>query len=107
MEYEFSISVLADAFKMSASNFSHFFKNRMACTVTDYINNIRIERTKYLLCNSELSVQDISTRVGYLYVSSLLRKFKTVVGMTPGEYRLNVLGQKGASNDGGGADDPG
>jgi two-component system, response regulator YesN len=56
-------------------------------TLTDYINQLRIEEAKYLLDHSDDSVTAIASQVGYNdanYFSKVFRKWERV---TPHDYR--------------------
>lgn len=51
------------------------------------LDNLRLEQGKELLVNTQLSIQDIATRLGFSEPRSFHRSFKLKVGMTPGEFR--------------------
>ena len=53
----------------------------------DYIKIARIERAKVLLNNTDLNVEDIWAEVGFSSRSVFGKAFRSVVGMTPREYR--------------------
>ncbi|WP_135557109.1 helix-turn-helix domain-containing protein [Paenibacillus cymbidii] len=89
---EFSLEGLADALGLSAAYASRFFKDQTGLTFTDYVGGLRLTRIKRELIETDDPIKDIVVRCGYLDVPSLLRKFKKVEGITPGEYRrLHVL----------------
>jgi two-component system response regulator YesN len=94
-DYDFSIQRMADAFSLSQPYVSRMFKEQTGRTISDYVNHIRIEEAKRLLQDREASVKDIVQQIGYSDVSSFIRKFKTTVGMTPGEYRKLLKSDKG------------
>ncbi len=50
-------------------------------------NLVRIEEAKKLLLNTNLQVQEISSRIGYENVNHFIRLFKAETGMTPGAFR--------------------
>ena len=77
MEYHFS---------MTLTNLSQYFKNQTGQTVIDYTTNLRMEKAKELLISTELGLNDIPLQVGYLNVSSFIRRFKQLTGLTPGQY---------------------
>lgn len=83
----FSLNIMADQFNMSVSNISYYFKTYIHHNISDYINELRIERAKKLLVETDINVQDIVLKIGYLNVSSFIRKFKQITGVTPGKYR--------------------
>ena len=85
--YAFSVQGLADHFNMSISSISHYFKGSTGQTLSDYISQQRIKMAKKLLVDTDNSLKMIVDAVGYSDVSSFIKKFKKLVGATPGEYR--------------------
>ena len=55
--------------------------------VTQYISLKRIERAKMLLHSSNQSIQSISEELGFCNQSYFSEIFRSIVGMSPGEYR--------------------
>ena len=47
----------------------------------------KIEKVKELLVYDELTVNEISYRLGYSSVAHLSRQFKDVTGLTPSHYK--------------------
>jgi len=89
MEFgELSVSMVADYFGMSISHMSHKFKEQFEENISDYITKKVLAYSCKLLLETELSVNEISSRVGYSHPVSFRRKFKQFYGMTPGEYRM-------------------
>ncbi len=89
---EFSIQETAEHFHMLLPNLSQFFKEKNGGNILDYSTQIRMQKAKELLANSELTLKDISQQVGYYNVSSFIRRFKQIEGMTPGDYRKYLTG---------------
>lgn len=56
-------------------------------TYKQYLNQLRIEKAKYLLTKSDLTISIIAFEVGYSYANSFSRAFRNIVGSTPVEYR--------------------
>lgn len=84
---DFSISVLADHFHVSIAYMSYLTKKELGMNFVDYLWELRLKRAQELLKNTELSVDEISVKVGYLNPSSFRRKFKQATGITPTQYR--------------------
>ena len=84
---EFSVGCLADHFSMPISTLSAFFRGQTGESLSDYITRLKIERAKELLAYSTHTIGEIGMAVGYYSVSSFIRRFRSEVGMTPGEYR--------------------
>lgn len=84
---ELSLESIAEAFGLSPYYVSRFFREQNHINLKDYIANLRIERAKELLTQTDTPVGDVVSEVGYQSASSFIRKFKAVTGMTPGQYR--------------------
>lgn len=84
---DFSITVLADKFHVSIAYMSYLIKNEINQNFSDYLWTLRLEKSKELLRNTDMSIDEISVAVGYLNTSSFRRKFKQEVGMTPSQFR--------------------
>ena len=69
--------------QISPYHFLRLFKQSMGTTPHQYILQRRIEKAKYLLQHSELSIAEIALRVGFCDQSHLTRCFKRIVGVTP------------------------
>ncbi|MBE7719437.1 MAG: helix-turn-helix domain-containing protein [Lacrimispora celerecrescens] len=48
-------------------------------------------RTKFLIINSNLPIDDLSHEVGYNNLSFFYKKFSELFGFKPGEYRKSCL----------------
>ena len=67
--------------------FSKLFKNKTGVNFIDYLTNIRIEKAKTLLADSDKSMKEICVTVGYSDPNYFSRIFKKVTGVTPTEYK--------------------
>lgn len=82
-----NVGSVAAQFDLEISNLSHQFKARTGYMISDYINAQKMLVAYELLRISELSVTEISERLGYSHPSSFIRMFKKVQGVTPVLYR--------------------
>jgi transcriptional regulator GlxA family with amidase domain len=64
------------------------FKSAVGETPTQFIQKTRIEAAKRLLETTELNLNSVMERVGYLDPSSFSLLFKRITQLTPREYRL-------------------
>ncbi|MGN6714545.1 helix-turn-helix domain-containing protein [Anaerocolumna jejuensis] len=85
---EFSNTMLADHFHVSMAYMSYLFKKKTNENLSDYVWNLRLEKAKDMLRNTDLSIDEISIRIGYLNPSSFRRKFKQTMNTTPSHYRI-------------------
>ena len=84
---ELSAKFLTDHLAMSRASLYNKVKALTGMGVNDYINRIRIERSVYLLTNTNLSINEISYEVGFSYPRYFSTSFKQVKGMTPTRFK--------------------
>lgn len=84
---DFSIYELADKLKLSFSHTSNLVKKELNQNFSDYLWKLRLEKAKELLEQTDMSVDEISSAVGYISASSFRRKFKQEIGLTPSQFR--------------------
>lgn len=63
------------------------FKSETGEVFSDYVTKVRIEKSKELLKNSRLNINEISLSVGFSNPNYYCRIFKNLVGKTPSEFR--------------------
>ena len=85
-----SVSSIAEAFGMSANSLSQLFSRKSDSGVLEYIHEVRMKKAGELLRSCKnLTIQDVSTQVGYTSILTFNRKFKAYYRQTPGEYRTS------------------
>ena len=84
---EISMTAIAESIDLSTTRLSLSFKERMGMTPSDYLTLLRCERARDLLENTDQTIREISTLVGYYDAGSFIRRFKQVTGETPLQYR--------------------
>jgi len=82
-----TLSSIAERFYMSPSYLSRTFKMVMGVLITDYLNNLRISKAQLLLKESDLSILEVAGEVGFDNQSYFGRVFKSIVGVSPLQYR--------------------
>ena len=87
LDSNLSLNMMADAFGMSVSNLSHFFRNHATETFSATVQRKRMETAKGLLAGNAMCIQDIATHCGYANRTSFMKRFKSLTGMSAGEYR--------------------
>lgn len=83
----FSLDDLAGFIHVSVRTLQRRFLAATGMTPVQYLQAVRIERSKDLLESERLPVPDIAARVGYQDRVAFGRLFKKMVGMTPAAYR--------------------
>lgn len=84
-----NVSAIALEYEMNVSYLCRIFKKRTGVSILDYIHKCRIENAKFML-STELSIAEISEKVGYNSSLAMIRTFKKYEGITPGKYRENM-----------------
>ncbi|UUZ85392.1 AraC family transcriptional regulator [Paenibacillus sp. P26] len=80
---DLSLNLISDQFNINAKYSDHLFKEEYGMKFVDFLMNLRMDQAKKLLLESDLSIQEISEKVGYTHSISFGRTFKKVVGVTP------------------------
>ena len=84
---EISLSVLTDIAAMSKANLTRRFLKETGTTIISFIRDTRCYHAKKLLENSELSIKEISSYVGYEDYNYFTKVFRSITNLTPSEYR--------------------
>lgn len=83
----FSLQQMSDHFNLSPTYLSMYFKKHTGLNITFYLTNLRLEKAKYYWAHTNLPLQSVANQSGYYNISSFIRRFKSEIGVTPGEYR--------------------
>ncbi len=86
-EREISLKDICGYVFLSPGYFVRIFKRETGHTPINYLINIRVERAKELLAESDVKASDIALSVGFSNQQRLNETFKKITGMTPIEYR--------------------
>ena len=85
------MAVVSNEISMNYSLFSVAFKNYTGENFVTYVKTLRMDKAKALLEETDLKVNEISKAVGYDNEKHFLKSFKAFVGVSPSEYRKNLL----------------
>lgn len=84
---DLSIYQISKSINVSKSVLYNKFHSHFKCTIGDYINSRRIEFSVNLLCNSTLSIEEVSQKSGFSSASYYTKIFKQQMGITPLKYK--------------------
>ena len=82
-----TLNELAEKFHFSVPYCSKLVKSITGKTFSNLLTEIRLQQGEQLLLYSQLSVEDISDKVGYKNSESFIRAFRRLYGDTPSQYR--------------------
>ena len=89
LDDNFSVKCMSAYFETSVSNLSHFFKKNMEVTISQYVEQIKLERAKEMLQSSDKKISEIAESLRYANSTAFIEMFKKYEGVTPGWYREN------------------
>ena len=67
-----------------------YFKKQFGHSFTEYVNSYRVERSVSMLEDKNYSISETALQNGFESLSYYVKVFRSVMGMTPGEYRKQV-----------------
>ncbi len=93
-----SAAHLSAELNMSESRFSRFFQRLTGNTYTDFVNQVRINRSCQLLMNTDRYIANIGYEVGFNNIANFNRQFLKIKGLTPSEFRNRAATRFGTSH---------
>lgn len=87
LDENFTVKYMAASFGTSISNLSHFFKKNMDISISRYVDQIKLEKARELLLESDKKISEIAEILCYGNSTVFINMFKKYEGMTPKEYR--------------------
>ena len=82
---------IAAAAYLSPFHFARLFKKLTGASPHSYLGNLRVARAQSLLAETDLSISEISARVGYSSPSHFTKAFRQSTGLTPRTFRKAVV----------------
>ena len=82
-----SLRRLADEVFLSESHLSLLFRQNVKMAPMEYVRKLRLQKVRELLLTTNLSLKEISDKIGFDDQSQLSRAFRRATGMSPTEYR--------------------
>ncbi|HEX9511682.1 MAG TPA: AraC family transcriptional regulator [Puia sp.] len=66
------------------------FKSIHGMTISEYIRNKRIEKSKEMIADNAKSISQIAYEIGYSSISNYILAFKKIYQITPGKYKKQM-----------------
>ena len=89
-EQKFSLSEIAGTLFVNGNYLARVFKRETGRTLLWYHNAVRCENAKKILLETELSVAEISSAVGYISPAHFSHQFRKITGLSPSEWRMKA-----------------
>ncbi|HJW22455.1 MAG TPA: AraC family transcriptional regulator [Candidatus Limnocylindrales bacterium] len=81
------VRAVATVAHVSQAHFSRCFRSVFGETPHRYLQRRRVERSMFLLRETDRSVTEICFDVGFTSLGTFSRTFRAIVGQTPSDYR--------------------
>ncbi|KRG16290.1 hypothetical protein ACA30_00795 [Virgibacillus soli] len=72
---------------------TRIFKKKTGCSISAYLQRVRMEKAKHLLIHTELPISTVSLECGYANFSYFSTLFKNSTNLNPKEFRKKVTGR--------------
>ena len=82
-----TLQEMARRVHLSKNYFSCLFRAKTGCTFTQYVNGLRVERSKAYLLDTDLPIGEVMLRVGFEDQSYFTKVFRRSTGLPPGRFR--------------------
>ncbi|WP_341963940.1 cupin domain-containing protein [Pseudomonas sp. RC10] len=85
--HPWTLENLAELCNMSRATLARHFKERIGCTTSELLTDVRMTLAINELKNPSNSTESVAERVGYQSISAFQKTFKLHVGMSPAQWR--------------------
>jgi AraC family transcriptional regulator len=87
LEESLPLEEIAAAAHLSPFHFARLFKKLTGATPHAYLASLRTARAQALLADTDLSITEVSARVGYDSPSHFAKAFRQITGLSPSAFR--------------------
>ena len=87
MYEDFNLNRAADDLNINRNHLGRIIKEKTGYNFTEYVNRKRIELAKGLLSDKKKNIDDVAKEVGFNYTNYFIKIFRSMEGVTPGQYR--------------------
>lgn len=84
-----SLDEIAAYVEMNKSSFCTFMRRHAEMSFSEYLNNIRLQKAREMLCNTDKNVAEIAYDTGFITVTYFNRLFRRKFNCTPKSMRMN------------------
>ena len=91
LNQKLTVTEIAKSVNVTPNYLSSIFHNEVGITLTNYIQNMRLEKAAHLLTYTTSHIQDISASIGIYDNNYFAKLFKNKYSKTPTEYRKEAI----------------
>lgn len=85
------VSDLVDHFSLSRSTIQSLFNKHVNTTPKDFMNKVRLNRSKKMIRETQLTLSQIADKLGYGSIQYFSRAFSREFGMSPSSYAKSII----------------
>ena len=84
-----SIKRLSQELEINQRKLERLFKSQLGMSAIEYAKTVRAKQARTILKETDLPLAEMAYKLGYFDQAHFTRSFKSVVGITPGQYRID------------------
>lgn len=96
--HNLKVKDVAQHFGYNQKYLSHLFSNISGLSLKQFIMNVRMDTANYMLSDTNASIAEIATSLGFSDSHNFSKAYKKVAGITPTEYR-NAFSKRVLNNE--------
>jgi AraC-like DNA-binding protein len=105
IEGNLELSAICRRLQLSREHFVRLFSEQMGMPPMRYYSHLKIEAAQAMLSSTNLHIQEIADKLGYVNQFNFTRAFSRIAGMSPSRYRVACLQRADFAIDGPGQTD--
>lgn len=87
LSHKVTLDEVAAVVQLNKSYFSQLFHKEMGISFGAYLETLRIQNARQILCSSGIPMSDVAEKAGFSNQNYFTKVFKKVTGLTPSQYR--------------------
>ncbi|TKC08603.1 AraC family transcriptional regulator [Pedobacter frigoris] len=88
---EMNLETVSNLIGMNKQAFCRFFKERTQKTFIEFVNEVKIAQACKLIANKDMLIGNVALECGFYTISNFNKFFKLMMGITPRQYRQQLL----------------
>jgi len=84
---DISVQEIANKFSFNADHLTRLFKKKIGMSTIKYINTLKLNKAKELLCTTNQTIKEISYDLNFKDEKYFMKLFKNYEGVTPSQFR--------------------
>lgn len=91
LDRELHVEEIASYVSLNPDYLNRLFKRETGYSLNQFVLQMKINKAKWQMQNSSMSLSEIAADIGYLNYTSFTRAFARICGLTPSEYKREAV----------------